>query len=1497
MEIPEARALTIPRDAGPGAVDFRLVPGAVLKNYELIRQLGAGGMGTVFLARDVRLGRLVAIKFLLEPTETAAERFLGEVRATAQCRHENIVIIHEADEVDGAPYMVLEYIQGRTLRAVMAERAHDIRAAAIELMLPVARALARAHEMGIIHRDLKPENILLGDDGVVKVVDFGIAKQVSPALAATQPAAQVTPRDEMALTEDGALLGTLPYMSPEQWQQEPLDARSDIWAAGIILFELSTGAHPLEPLSLARLAQVVDLETPMPSVRAKSPDLGPLADVIDRCLKKRKEERLGSARELAEALERLGADKGRPVIAEDESPFAGLSAFQEADEARFFGRENDVAAVIGRLRNQQLVMIAGPSGAGKSSFVRAGVIPALKRAGRDVETFVVRPGRRPLAALADVLAFLADTDDAPGEADPEAIAKTLRSQPGYLGARLRSRCRRRGSDHRILLFVDQLEELYTLGIGPEERAAFCACLEGVADDASSPLRVVLSMRGDFLDRLAEERRFSAEVTRGLFLLPPMTGEGLRAALVKPLEAARYAFEDEALVGEMLGGLAGTRSPLPLLQFTALKLWEGRDRERRLLTREAYLSLGGVAGALSAHADAVLSGMSPGEQRLTRAIFTRLVTPERTRAIVRLEELFALSEDSAAVEGVVGHLAEARLLAIEAEGEREGRTVEIVHESLIDRWGKLGQWLDADEHDAQFLVELRNAAQQWEKNGRADDFLWRDRAAQEAGQWLERRRAEDMRGLGGRDRGYLEAVVRLAQRTRRRRRRMVGALFAGLGVVTLVILVLLFQANRAAARAEAERAAAEGSAQRARNATRMAAARELSSDPTKMLALLREVEPPEVPRGWSELTREALYAGVASVVLAHPEDVFSAAWSPDGKRIVTASKDKTARVWSADGTGDPLVLRGHEESVTSAAWSPDGKRIATTSMDKTARVWSADGTGEALVLRGHEETVTSAAWSPDGKRIVTASFDNTARVWSADGTGEALVLRGHEQMVKSAAWSPDGKRIVTASKDNTARVWSADGTGEPLVLRGHQEAVLAVAWSPDGKRIVTVSHDKTARVRSADGTGEPLVLRGHQEAVYAVAWSPDGRRIVTGSWDRTARVWSADGTGDPLVLRGHEREVNSAAWSPDGGRIVTASFDKTARVWSARVDPLLLRGHEKEVNSAAWSPDGERIVTASFDRTARVWSADGTGHPLVLRGHEKEVYSAAWSPDGRRIVTGSWDRTARVWSADGTGNPLVLRGHEAQVTSAAWSPDGGRIVTASWDKTARVWSADGTGHPLVLRGHEAYVISAAWSPDGGRIVTGSGDKTARVWSADGRGEPLVLRGHENWVNTVAWSPDGKRILTASDDETARVWSADGRGEPLVLRGHANWVYAAAWSPDGGRIATASHDRTVRVWNANTAELLLILRGPDAFNSVAFSPDGKRIVAATNDRTVSIWSDVEPFHGTEDPRLWRATSYCMPIERRVELLGVSEAAARAHRDDCLRRVEEAPARSGR
>ncbi|HEU4406504.1 MAG TPA: protein kinase [Polyangiaceae bacterium] len=1512
-----ARTTPDKRAAAP-APNLELRAGATIKHYEVLRPLGRGGMGAVFLARDTKLGRLVAIKILREQSPQGARRLLAEARATARCKHENIVVIHEVDEFGGRPYLVLEYLEGRTLRAWLAaggspgappppaggEDAGERVAPgqAIELMIPVVRALACAHASGIVHRDLKPENIFLTDAGPIKVLDFGIAKQ----LGVDELAALAAPGEPGAeLTGPGELVGTLTYMAPEQWSHAKVDPRTDLWAVGVLLYRLVAGVHPLGPApSLYDLAQLASPEPPVPSVLTRCPTLGPLAALIDRCLRKAPAERFASAGELLAALEALGPARPRGRGVEGESPFVGLAALQEADAPHFFGREGEVSGALGRWQSQPLLAIAGPSGAGKSSFARAGLIPAFKRAFEPTEAFVVRPGRRPLAALADVLARAA-LGGAPGAGDAEGLVATLRAQPGLLGTRLRERCRRLGERSRLVLFVDQFEELYSLGAPAEERAAFVACLQGVADDASSPLRVLLSLRSDFLDRTAEDGPFATEVTRGLVLLRPMGREGLAEALTRPLEAVGYHFEDEALARSMLDELARARSPLPLLQFTAALLWQARDRDRRLLPRASYERLGGVAGALSAHADATLAALSPPERGLCREIFLRLVTPERTRAVVGLDELRALGPGGDAVASVVGRLADARLVLVEPSGGAEGPTVELVHESLLDRWATLKRWLDESAQDAHFLARLRAAARAWQAGGEAEGLLWRERAADEARAWLARRGAERGHGAtAGPDEGeerYLRAVVALSGRARRRRRAAVASVIAALGAIALLVSLLAVRSRREArrageeaARTRAEAARADAAAAFARNAARLTAAHELqASDPTTALAFLREVESPGVPDDWAEQAFLALHGGVSGAVIAHESAVFAAAFSPDGGRIVTASHDKTVRVWAADGRGEPIVLRGHDDSVVAARFSPDGRRIVSASRDGTARVWNADGAGAPVVLRGHGDQIAGAAFSPDGARVVTASWDGTARVWNADGAGAPLVLRGHGDKVYSAAFSPDGRRVVTASHDRTARVWNADGTGKPLVLRGHGEPVRTAEFSPDGRRVVTASHDRTARVWNVEdaraAAKRPAVYR-HEDGVWSAAFSPDGHRIVIAT-ETTARIWSIDGVGEPVVLRGHGDLVRSAAFSPDGRRVVTASFDHTARVWDAdgAGRPLVVRARTEAFTAVTFSPDGRRFAASSLDKTVRVWAADGRGEPIVLRGHDDRIFSATFGPDGRRIVTGSQDRTARVWSADGAGKPLVLRGHGGTVIWATFSPDGRRIATASFDRTARVWSADGAGEPLVLRGHGDALTAVAFSPDGARLATASQDRTARVWAADGRGEPIVLRGHDDWVESIAFSPDGRRIVTASDDKTARVWSADGTGEPLVLRGHRDKVGVAAFSPDGARIATASRDGTLRLWRADGTGEPLVLRGHDKeVTSVSFSPDGRRIATTSEDRTLRIWPDLTPLRGYDDPALWAATSYCPSVERRVELLHAPAAAARADFEACERRV---------
>ncbi|HWN66252.1 MAG TPA: serine/threonine-protein kinase, partial [Haliangium sp.] len=780
--------------------------GSTIYQYELIRKLGSGGMGTVYLARDTKLGRRVAIKFLQHADRSLSERFMLEAQATARCSHENIVVIYDVKELRGVPFMVLEYLKGETLDQILGDDKLPP-SRAVQLMMPVVRALVCAHQHKIVHRDLKPANIVMTEAGTIKVLDFGVAKVLhgmyasAEELANTAIAMGTGMYNLPDITHHGALVGTLPYMSPEQWGADTVDQRSDLWAVGLLLYRMVVGRHPLAPLGGKQLMVTRVLDQPMPSAHNTGVDMPlQLADIIDSCLKKRKAERMSSAEKLLAALEPLLPGQ-RPVeLSASENPYTGLTAFQETDANRFFGRTREISTVVARLHGAPLLGIVGPSGVGKSSFVRAGVIPALKQSGESWETMVIRPGRHPMAALANIVVPLLSTNNTnltAQVAEHQTALQHLYQEPGYLGTLLRNRARTHS--RKILLFVDQFEELFTLIRDADERMAFTACLAGMADDPLSPLRLMLSIRSDFLDRVAEDQHFMSELSQNLVFLAPPDRVGLRDAIVRPAEMVRYRFETPAMVEDMLDTLQVTPGSLPLLQFAASKLWDARDRERRLLTEQSYRRLGGVSGALATHADAVLGALPPRAQAMAKIIFLQLVTPERTRGIASVSEPCELTEAPDEAERVIHQLVDARLLVVQRSRGSNGATVEIIHESLIHTWPTLAHWLDENQEDAEFLKQLRTATKQWEARGHSPDLLWRGETLEEARTWRRRYRGV----LPPLQEQFLNASFRLAARAVRIKRVVVFGIIALLSLLVVAAGIALVKIRDAEHHAHAQ----------------------------------------------------------------------------------------------------------------------------------------------------------------------------------------------------------------------------------------------------------------------------------------------------------------------------------------------------------------------------------------------------------------------------------------------------------------------------------------------------------------------------------------------------------------------------------------------------------------------------------------------------------------------------------------------------------------------
>lgn len=1176
------------------------------------------------------------------------------------------------------------------------------------------------------------------------------------------------------------------------------------------------------------------------------------------------------------------------------NPYRGLSSFQPEDAPVFFGRDELTErlwqrfnAMYQSLGQRRLLAVLGPSGSGKSSVTLAGLVPRLRvqlgSSSRPPRIILLRPGDRLIESLARSLVPLLPADNTVLSASRQlAIEKLLRSQEAPAEG-----LRRFATDlpdiaaAPLIVVVDQFEEVYALCKDPAERNTFVDLLLHAASDVNRQVSIVITLRSDFL---GETQRQHPELNRciaaQLELVPAMSREELRHVIAEPARQAGRPL-DIATVDLLLLQAASGENTLPLLEFALTRIWEGLCQGKAPAT--TLEELGGVGGALACQAQSIYQSLSTAEQASARRAFLRLVKlgegTRDTRQRIAIAELCGRGETELHVLGVLRHFAgkEGRLVTL--SGDAQQATAEVTHEALFDNWQALREWIDESRTDRSFHERVAGAARLWHEAGRPAGRLWRSPDLDLLRSYYVRKPDD----LNSTQAEFLTAASNQQQRE------WLLAWASRLSVLFAVLLVSGVYVMKESQRMRQMREAAEKTRRQLQNAYVEQGRHSLIEEdrPSEGLLWLHRAysqgaKHPMLSYLLAEATRfpdavQALLVGhtggltdasfsrdgrrlvtasedrtarvwdtrtgrLLALLNGHSGSVLSATFSPDGQRILTASNDGTAGIWNADSGMLLFLLKGHEMPVWTARYSADGRRIVTASSDRTARTWDADTGAPLAVLQGHIDSVGAANYSIDSRRIITASYDRTARVWDADSGKELALLMGHSDRVATAIFAPDGRRVITTSYDKTARIWDAS-SGQALVrLLGHGDRVGSVSYSPDGRRIVTGSHDKTARVWDAE-TGSLLhLLEGHRGTITSVKFSPDGRRIVTGSLDGTARIWESDDGKVAAVLQGHGYSVARANFSPDSHSVVTASQDKTARIWSTDSSQVLatLEGHEAKVGAACFNPDGQRIVTASADQVARVWELKSGKPVLLLRGHEDRVISAAYSPNGQHIVTASQDKSARIWDAE-SGKPVaILQGHSAAVMCASYSPSGQRIATASLDNTARIWDASTGKLITVLRGPDISGLSVSFSPDGGRVVTASQDNTALVWDVKSSKPLTLLRGHGDIIRTAQFSPDGRRIVTASQDSTARVWDAESGTVLALLPGHTEAVLSARFSPDGRRIVTASVDKTARIYEADSAKILAVLRGHAAVIATAeFSPDGRRIVTASYDKTARVW----------------------------------------------------------
>jgi WD40 repeat protein/DNA-binding SARP family transcriptional activator len=1174
-------------------------------------------------------------------------------------------------------------------------------------------------------------------------------------------------------------------------------------------------------------------------------------------------------------------------------PYRGLAAFRREDVSYFFGREAFVSQLVTAVnRETAVVAVVGASGSGKSSVVFAGLLPRLEQDGR-WRIAHCRPGARPFNALAAALTPLAPhsgtTDYLMETHQPAGV---LAAQTLTLDQTVAQLLAQDPEAERLLLVIDQFEELYALCADAAERQRFVEALLAATrtgpDGSAARCTLLLTLRADFMGQALAFRPLADALQGNLLLLGPMARAELHTAIEKPATRQGAAFEP-GLVDRILDNVGQEPGALPLLEFALTLLWERHTAGR--LTHAAYEGIGQVEGALARYAEQVFATLNTAEQTRVRRIFEQLVQPgtgtEDTRRLATRDEIGADNWP------LVQRLASRRLVVTGYVTSTGRETVELIHEALIQRWERLRGWMATDHAFRGWQEGLRASLRQWEDSARDEGALLRGAPLAQAESWLAARPDE----LSSAEAAFIRAGVALRQRreveheaqrqreltAERRGRRLLGALAGVLAVAVLIALALTtysLQQRRQALQAYSHSLAT--SAQKALDDGDTAAALALA------LAATDIANPP--PEAWRVLLDTAYAPGArwhVQVAVLFPNldgPVTALAISPDGENGLAGMADGSLIYWSITSRAPHRQLTGHTGQVHDVVFSRDGALALSGGADGQAILWELASGQVVRRFPGHSGAVRAVDFSPDGRLIASGGFTGEFMLapgelilWDAATGAELRRLEGHMAGIVALAFTPDGRGLLASSGD--AEIFSDQlpvdaGDGAQLVgvtsdmllwdvatgevqqrFTPWAEDAFTLAISPDGTRALAGSfYNNTAVLWDLQSGARLGELAGHSEGVRALAFSPDGQRALTGSSDDSLLLWEVSSGQQLALLTGHAGDILDLAISTDGHTALSSARDGGLMQWDL-VDTQEMRrlsGHQDAVWDVAFTPDGRQALSVSGaaspnvlvqDASLRLWDL-ASGTQLQSAALPVDVImQVAISPDGRFALAASTDGLIHIWELATWQEIGLLEGHVAPVTAVAFAPDGQTALSLAVDGTLLLWNVATRQAIRSFGGHGGGLWSLAISPDGRTALSDSGDSSMILWDLETgtevrsftRPDPAAEPGSSG----MAFLPDGRTAISCEQDGLLIEWNLTTGEEVRRLGQHTSLRTRIVISPDGRLAMTSGMDGTLMLWNLETGELVRRSTGHGILFDLALSPDGGSILAGSSDTTIFQW----------------------------------------------------------